>query len=102
MVELKFKELAESFRWQINNVKPITEEKLIKDINVIVSSVPGAVKSDFVINIGDCLYRYFIENNKGLRYVKFTTSVADVVNGAIDKNNLKYVYSFGGIPVIKI
>jgi hypothetical protein len=102
VTEGKFKELAESFHWQVSKVKPITDEKLIKDITVIVSSVPGAVKSDFVINEGDCLYRYFIENNKGLRHVKYTTSVADVVNRAIEKNNLKSVYDIGGIPVIKI
>jgi len=102
MVEGKFKELAESFKWQISNVKPIIGEKLIKDMIVIVSRIPGAVTSEFEIKEGDCLYRYFIENNKGLRHVKFTTSVADVVNRAIEKRNLKNVYDFGGIPVIQI
>ena len=97
-----YKHISELFNWQANNVQPIEESSIAQDITVIAKSVKGSCSSTFEVKVGECLYRYFIEDRKGIRHIKFTTSISEVVEDSVYNRGVSSAYDFAGIPVLKI
>jgi hypothetical protein len=96
------KHISELFNWQAQNVKPIDDAQIALDLTAIANSVQGATPAGFKLEEGDCMYRYFIEDRNGDFFVKFTTSISDVIDDSVYNRGVSRAYDYAGIPVLKI
>ncbi len=94
--------ISELFNWQAKNVKPIEDEALAADLSAISKSIPGSVPAGWKLEVGDCLYRYFIEDRNGELFVKYTTSISETIDDSVYNRGVSKAYDRGGIPVLKI
>jgi hypothetical protein len=94
--------VASLFTPQIMNVKPIEDEALAKDLTAIAKALPGAVSKDFELEVGDSLFRYFVEDARGNLQLRYTKNISDTVSNIVNVRKLQRVYEVCGIPVFKL
>jgi hypothetical protein len=94
--------ISELFNWQAKNVKQIEDDTIAADVTAIAKSIQGATPAGFKVEVGDCLYRYFIEDRNGDLFIKYTTSISEVIDDSVYNRGVSKAYDRAGIPVLKI
>jgi hypothetical protein len=94
------KRLTEMFNYQATTYKPIDDEAVAGHMEAMIKNVRG--HSNFTVNVGDTVYKYFIQDANGDYFLKYGTNLISMINDIIIKRDITYMHENLGIPVIRI
>jgi hypothetical protein len=94
------KELVELFAFQEENNKAILDEDEAVSIESMIQTTRG--HRNFEVNLGDTIYKYFIQDQNDEYFIKYGTNLTDMINDIVLKREIVSKHSIVGTPVIRI